>query len=135
MTIKIPKLDRRELRHFGLIMGAVIAVLFGLILPWIWGHHWPRLPWIIAGVFAFLGIALPKSLQPVYQIWMRFGLVLGWINTRIILGLIFWGIVTPMGLVMRLFKRDPMTRKLEDRIGSYRLASQTRTVASMERPY
>lgn len=66
---------------------------------------------------------------------MRFGLVLGWINTRLILGLIFWGIVTPMGLVMRLFKHDPMTRKLENRVGSYRLASQTRTVVSMERPY
>ena len=132
---KIPKLNKNELRNFGLLTGAIVAVLFGLLLPWIRSHSLPSIPWIIAAIFWFLALLVPRGLNPVYQIWMRIGFVLGWINTRIILGIIFYGLVTPMGLILRFFNQDPMARKFEDNLQTYRLPSQIKTRVSMEKPF
>lgn len=132
---EIAKLNKKELRDFGLLTGTIFAVLFGLLLPWIRGHSLPSWPWIIAVILGFLAVLTPTTLQPVYQIWMRIGLVLGWINTRIILGIVFYGLMMPMGGIMRLLNRDSMTRKLDFNLSSYRLPSQSRTRASMEKPY
>ena len=135
MMHAIPQLNKRELRHFGLLFAVFFAVLFGLIIPMLRGHSLPNVPWIVASVFVFLAIIFPIALQPIYQIWMRFGLVLGWINSRIILGIIFYGLVLPMGAVMRLFKRDPMQRQFQARLDSYRLPSRSFAKSSMETPY
>lgn len=131
----IPKLNKKELRNFGQLTGAIIVVLFGLLLPWIWGHSLPRWPWLIAAVLWFLAFLTPIALNPIYQVWMRIGLVLGWINTRIILGLVFYGLIMPMGTIMCLFNRDAMARKFDANLQTYRLPSQPKTRASMEKPY
>ena len=52
-----------------------------------------------------------------YRWWIRFGDLLGWVNTRILLTLIFYLVVTPIGLVMRLFRRSPLA--VEERNGSF----------------
>ena len=132
---EIAKLNKKELRDFGLLTGAIFAVLFGLLFPWIRGHSLPSWPWIIALILGFLAVLAPITLQPVYQIWMRIGLVLGWINTRIILGIVFYGLIMPMGAIMRLLNRDTMARKFDVNLPSYRLRSQRKTRLSMEKPY
>ena len=66
---------------------------------------------------------------------MRFGLVLGWVNSRIILGIIFYGLVLPMGALMRLFKTDPMQRQFQKKLDSYRIPSRSVAKSSMETPY
>ncbi len=132
---QIPKLNQKQLRDFGLLTGAMVAVLFGLLLPWIRGHALPSIPWAIAAILWCLAVLAPKSLDPVYQVWMRIGLVLGWINTRIILGIVFYGLVTPMGAIMRLLNQDPMARKFEENLQTYRLPSQPKTRLSMEKPF
>jgi hypothetical protein len=131
----IPKLNKKELRDFGLLFAAFFAGIFGLIVPAIRGHALPAIPWIVAAIFCFLSLLVPIALQPIYQIWMRIGLVLGWINTRIILGLIFYVLFMPMGIVMRLLKRDPLARKFEVNFSTYRLPSKGITRESMENPY
>jgi hypothetical protein len=131
----IPKLNKKELRDFGLLFAAFFAGIFGLIVPAIRGQALPAIPWIVAAIFCFLSLLVPIALQPIYQIWMRIGLVLGWINTRIILGLIFYVLFMPMGIVMRLLKRDPLARKFEVNLSTYRLPSQRITKTSMENPY
>ncbi|WP_009543765.1 SxtJ family membrane protein [Crocosphaera subtropica] len=135
MFHEIPKLDKKGLREFGLLTGGLVALLFGFILPLLWGHHLPLIPWIIAGVLASLAILIPQSLSPIYQGWMRVGQVLAWVNSRIILGLIFFLIVTPMAIIMKLIKRDPLNRKFEIRLESYRVSSQIKNKVSMEKPY
>ena len=50
---------------------------------------------------------------------MKFAFVLGWINTRLILGIFFYLILTPVGLIMRLFGRDPLHRKLDRKATTY----------------
>ena len=58
--------------------------------------------------FAIAAVVYPKALLPLYRPWMKLAEALGWLNTRIILILVFYLIVTPIGLVMRLFRRSPL---------------------------
>ena len=135
MFNEIPKLDRKGLGDFGLLTGAIIALLFGLILPLLWGHNLPLLPWIIAVVLVSLSLLIPQCLSPIYQGWMRIAQVLAWINNRVILGIIFFLIVIPMALIMKIIKRDPLNRKFEFRLETYRVSSQIKNKVSMEKPY
>ncbi len=136
MTHTIPKLDKKGLREFGLVTGAIFVALFGLLIPWISAHSLPIWPWIVAGVLWVWALVAPKTLEPVYHGWMKVGLVLGAINSRIILGIIFYLLLMPMGLAMRwLFKKDPMARALDAKLESYRVSSTLRNRESMERPF
>ncbi|MCI0557030.1 MAG: SxtJ family membrane protein, partial [Nitrososphaera sp.] len=63
------------------------------------------------------------------------GHVLGWINSRIILGFIFYVMILPIGLIMRLFGRDPMRRRFENRASSYRVQSKNQPNDHLERPF
>ena len=132
---QVPELNKKELRDFGLITGAIFVILFGLLIPWLRNHPFPQWPWIPASMLWFLAILTPSSLRPVYKVWMRIGLVLGWINTRIILGIVFYGLVLPMGIIMRLVGRDPMARDFDLDLGTYRLTCQSKLRTSMEKPY
>ena len=79
-----------------------------------------------------MALIAPASLRPVYKVWMRFAGVLGWINTRIILGLVFFLMFFPFGLIMRLFN-DPMRRKLDKSIKTYRVLSTSPKRENMEK--
>lgn len=123
-----------ELRKFGITTGIIVALLFGLLLPWLFSFHFPLWPWYLAGGLIGLGLVFPISLGPVYRIWMKFGHVLGWINTRIILGILFYIVVLPMGLLMRLFGNDPMDRKPSHE-PSYRKVVKPHDKDQIERPF
>ncbi len=58
---------------------------------------------------------------------MKIGHMLGWVNTRVILGIFFYVLLTPMGLVMRLFRADPMRRNRDRRAKSYRIERPPRS--------
>ena len=131
---EIASLDQKGFRDFGLTTGGIVVVLFGFMLPWLLDHNLPLWPWIIAGVLWSLALVKPMALQPVYRWWMKFGIVVGAINARIILSIVFYLVLTPFGLVMRLFGRDPMRRRLDDSV-SYRVASQTDPSKNMENPF
>ena len=70
----IPTLDKKGYREFGLVTGAIVVGLFGLLLPWIFDWNFPRWPWIIFGVLGAMALIAPMSLKPVYKYWMMFGL-------------------------------------------------------------
>lgn len=130
-----PKLGKKELREFGLITGAIIAVLFGLLLPWLFGRGFPVWPWVVFGILGAWALLLPASLQPVYRGWMAIGLVLGWINTRIILGIMFYVMFVPIGMIMRLMGKDPMAREIDKTRVSYRVIHSRPDKNHVERPY
>lgn len=124
-----------ELRRFGLVTAAIVAALFGISLPWLFDRAFPWWPWIVAGLLvsaAFLG---PRSLGPVYRSWMAIGHLLGWINTRVLLGLLFYAVLVPTGLAMRAFGHDPMRRKLDADAHSYRVLSTEQADNHFERPF
>ncbi len=132
---KIPELDRKGLREFGLVTGGIIAVLFGLFFPWLIERPIPRWPWVIFGVLAVLGLTAPQALKPIYHWWMRFGLLMSRITTPIIMGVVFYLVITPMGLVMRLAGKDYMARRLHQQVESYRIKSTATPPKRLEKPF
>lgn len=127
--------DKKELRSFGFITGGLTPVFFGLLLPWLFEHTFPLWPWIVGGVLLVWALVLPMSLRPVYRVWMTIGQCLGWINTRIILSIMFYLIILPTGAFMRLFGNDPMARSITRDRKSYRVTSVVPDKKHVERPY
>ncbi len=129
-------MSNKSLREFGLITAGMIALVFGLLLPWIWdATSWPLWPWVTAAALGTISLILPGLLRPVHHWWMKMAHVLGWINTRILLSLVFFFIFLPVGLVMRLLGKDPLRRKLNHAEQSYRVESNTPPENHMERPF
>ena len=133
-TVQIPELDGKGLREFAFVTGAIVAGLFGLLLPWLFDAGLPIWPWIIFGVLALWGLILPKSLRPVYHGWMRFGLFMSRITTPLILGIVFYLIISPIGLIRRTFGTDPLRRDLDD-ADSYRVPSKRAPADHLKRPF
>jgi hypothetical protein len=135
------KTDTKTLREFGLVFAGGLIVFFGLLIPWIFDKPWvwqeggARWPWIGAAGFAGVGLVLPVLLKPVYLAWMKFGHALGWFNTRLILGIVFFLIFMPVALLFRLIRRDPMERKLDADAASYRHPSEHLPPERMEKPF
>lgn len=135
MTASIETLDKAGYRKFGLVTSAIIVVLFGLAIPFLFSLNFARWPWIMAAVLSAWALLAPTTLKPVYIGWMKFGNVMNWINTRIILGIMFYGMFMPLGLIMRLFGKDPMHRKLDSSTSSYRVISEKHGKDNVEHPY
>lgn len=131
----IPDIDRQGLRNFGLSTGIIVAGLFGLFFPWVLESNFPVWPWAILGVLGIWALLAPDSLNPVYRIWMRFGLLLSKITTPIIMGLVFFVIVMPFGIVLRLLGKDPMRRGFDDTATTYRIKSIKTSKENLENPF
>ena len=131
----IPELDNKGLRSFGITTGAIVAVLFGLFFPWLLERGIPYWPWILASVLMMWGLVAPATLRPVYRVWMRFGLLMSRITTPLILGFVFFLIITPVGLVRNLFGRDSIQRNFDESCSSYRVQSKNAPRENLERPF
>jgi hypothetical protein len=130
------ELDPKGLRKFALTTGAIIAVLFGALFPWGLGLRYPIWPWAVAGLLALWALAAPGTLKPLYRGWMRLGLLLNAVMSRIVLGLVFYLVILPTGLVMRLGGKDPMRRRFEPEAPSYRQPpSRALQSKHMENPF
>jgi hypothetical protein len=82
-----------------------------------------------------LGLALPSTLRHIHLVWMKIGHVLGYINTRILLGVIFYGLITPMGMIMRVLGKDPMHRVLVPGVDTYRVIRPPRARLHMRNQF
>ena len=135
MSREIPELDRKGLRNFAWMFGAVVASLFGLLLPWLLDRGWPLAPWVIAIVFFIWGLIAPSTVRPFYRLWMRFGFIMNAITTRIILGVVFYAVILPFGLAFRLRRKDLLHRKWDQELESYRVKSSVVSPIDMEKPF
>ena len=132
---KIPELGRKGLREFGLTTGVVVVVIFGLFFPWILERDWPVWPWVIAAPLWLLALAHPPWLRWIYRAWMRFGLLASRVMTPLVLGIVFFVMISPMGLLRRLMGKDPMQRTLDPSLKSYRIQSVKSPDNKLERPF
>jgi len=134
---EIPELDSKGLRQFGLMLGAVLALIPGVLLPWING--WTLLPnpyWIAGGlVIAVWALVAEDSMRGLYCGWMRVAMLIGNIINRIILAIVFYMVIFPMGIIMRLMGKDPMRRALDPDANTYRVASKVAPKNHVERPF
>lgn len=131
---EIPELDRKGLREFGLVTGGIVAGLFGLFFPWLLERSLPLWPWIVCGVLGVWGLIAPLSLRPVYRGWMRFGLMLSKVTTPLIMGIVFFVVITPVALILKIVGNDPMARKFDDS-ESYRVPTKKAPTENLEKPY
>jgi len=131
----IPYPTRAVLREFGLVFGLMVIALLGIVIPLLWGSGLVLWPLNLGGVSILLGLVVPQLLRPFYYGWMRFSQVFAWINNAIVLSLVYYAVVTPMGVVMRsLTQYDPLhTRKSNQ--PSFRKPSAHRPSQSMEKPF
>ena len=112
--MKESSISQRQLRQFGFLIGIGFPVIIGWIVPAISGHlfrFWSL--WIGVPLF-ILGILRPRLLFYPYQAWMKIGLALGWINSHIVLGLVFLLVLQPISFIMKLFGYDPLKKKKKD---------------------
>ncbi|GAA5214159.1 SxtJ family membrane protein [Corallincola platygyrae] len=99
-TLKPPMIaasDKGELRKFGLGFAALLALFFWALLPWWIGYERSLWPIYAGGVIAALAFVLPITIYPLFRVWIVIALILGWINTRLILGVVFFLLIMPLG--------------------------------------
>ncbi len=128
------KADNKQLRSFGLTVGGVFAFI-GL-WPVIYHGADPR--WWSIGVATLLlvpAVVYPAGLFWVHKGWMAFGHASGWINTRIILGVVFYVVITPIGALRSWLGKDPMGRHLRPDLDSYRITRKPRPVSHLTKQY
>jgi hypothetical protein len=131
----IPELDAKGLREFGLVTGAAVVALFGLFFPWMLQREWPVWPWAIAAPLWLLALIRPSWLRGTYRAWMRFGLLASRLMTPLMLGIVYFGMISPMAMVRRLMGKDPMQRALHPDQNSYRVQSPKSPKEKLERPF
>lgn len=113
MAAEIDTGSRKEQRKFGLVMAAALALL-GLVRWALRGFAAASMPtwlWGAALVFLGFGLVFPRALAPVFRAWMALARALNWVMTRVMLTLVFYGMVTPIRGMMMLFSGDPLKRK------------------------
>ena len=112
------KPQRSDYRKFGVSIGCVLLVITGLL---IWREHHTA-AWVTGSLGGFLilaGLVLPGALALPYRPWMAFAHGLGWFNTRLLLTLFFYLVLSPMGLLMRILGKRPLDMKWDPEAESY----------------
>ena len=104
-------------RSFGIVFFIVFVLI--AIYPLINQEEVRLWSLIISFLFLFLGLLNSKILTPLNKLWFKFGILLGKIVSPIIMGIIFFLVVTPIGLLMRLFGKDVLNLKLNKNESSY----------------
>jgi hypothetical protein len=127
--------ESKEQKAFGQVTGLAVAIIFGLLLPWLFDKDYLWWPWCVALVLWLFAYVYPLALRPVSKVWLTVGHWLGWFNTRVILGLMYYTVFFITGLAMRLMGKDPMARKLDSSTESYRVNSRVRPKNHVERPF
>ena len=124
-----------ELRLFGYLMAGFVALVFGLLLPWLSsGGPWlPALP--IAAAFALTGAFAPRLLKPLFLCWTLLGRALGRIVPPIVLTLFFYLLIWPTGALRKLLGGDPLRRRWEPEVRSYFQKADALRDNHMEDPY
>ena len=104
-------------RNFGIVFFIFFFILS--LWPLLNNGEILKLPLILSIIFLLLGIFNSKILTPLNRMWMKFGLLLGSIISPIVMGIIFFGIITPTGFILRIFKKDILMLKKNPKKNTY----------------
>ncbi|QNI57041.1 putative membrane protein [Synechococcus sp. BIOS-U3-1] len=129
-----PTPKRKQLRQFGLLLGVLIPLFFCVLLPALHSHSAPLWPVGIGVLLILLGVVAPQRLSLVYRGWMALGNVLGFINSHLILGVVFVFVLQPIALIMRCLGHDPLRKRWDASTDSYREVVQGRRT-NLKQPF
>ena len=112
-------ISNKQLQEFGLLIGFGFPLLIGWLIPSLTGHGFREWTLWVGFIGLLIGLISPRALYYPYKFWMKLGLTLGWVNSRIILGLVYMIVLLPISFVMRLIGYDPLRNKLKE-VKTYR---------------
>jgi hypothetical protein len=128
--IKQIKSEPKDLKQFGFVFGIVLLVI-GIYL--FWKGHSNYIYFIISGaIFIFAGLFSPIILKPLQKLWMAFALILGWFMSRLVVTIIFYLILTPIGLIAKLSGKKFLELKSSKSKKSYWNYRQSATIARID---
>ena len=115
--LKNIRTDNKAIRDFGILIGIILLIIAGILF---YKERESYELIILLGIASIgLGLVMPIILKPFYSVWMYFAVVLGWFMTRLILGLLFFVVVSPIGLISRLFGKEFLDLKTSSLNRSY----------------
>jgi uncharacterized protein involved in cysteine biosynthesis len=109
--IKDIKNGMPELRKFGVTVGIALCLAAGLL--WWRGKDYYLYFLVISLIFLLVSLITPILLKPIHKIWMILAILLGWLTTRVILIILYYLIITPIGILARLFGKDFLDLKFK----------------------
>ena len=115
--IKNIKGDKSDWKKFGITMGIILTII-GFLLLWKKNNYF-EYSFFLAAAFFILGLVLPSVLKYVYKAWMSLAVVMGFIMTRVIMVIIFYLIVTPIGLIASITGKKFLDMKIDKSAKSY----------------
>tara|TARA_B100001564_G_C20299543_1_gene516274 strand:+ start:60 stop:470 length:411 start_codon:yes stop_codon:yes gene_type:complete len=107
--IKNINTSKKDLRSFGYTIGIILFIISAVLFYY--NNQLYQNLTVIAAIFVLLGVLIPQLLKPIYLVWMTFAVILGWVMTRVILSVIFYLIMTPIGFLSRLLGEDFLALK------------------------
>ena len=119
------KSGKKELREFGLTIGAILVILGG-IAAW---RGKPIYPYFLGFGIVLLaaGLARPQVLKFPQKAWMALAVVLGFLMSRLVLIVLFYAVITPIGIMIRIFGKDILDQRIDRSAGSYWKMRETAT--------
>jgi len=109
----------KQLRQFALLLAAVLAAA-ALWLYWKSpGTHWAAAALLAAAVAGGIGVVRPALMRPVYVVWMAAVFPIGWTVSHVLLAAIYYLVITPIGVIMRVCGYDPMQRRCDRNAVTY----------------
>ena len=102
----------KDLKQFGLVLAGILLILGGV------NFFKGRVGWYaslfsIGMIAAFLALIAPRSLKLPYKVFTKIAHAIGWFNTKVILILIYFVIITPIAIILRISGKDPLNRKID----------------------
>ena len=104
-------ISKKQLREFGLLIGFGFPLFIGWLIPALTGHGLRVWTLWVGFLGLLIGLISPRLLKYPYKFWMKLGLILGWVNSKIMLGLVYIIVLIPIAFVMRLIGYDPLRTK------------------------
>lgn len=114
------KSGKNQLRQFGVTVGIVLGLWAGLFLLRAKDYYLYFL--IFSVIILFLGLIAPALLKPIQKVWMSLAIFIGWLVTRLILIILFYFVVTPIGILARIFGKRFLDIKFKRDVDSYWIA-------------
>jgi hypothetical protein len=112
-------LSGKELKKFGLLVGSVFVVLSGIGMYRGWSIGGIGILLLAGVVLLSCGMFLPESLKQAYRVWMAAAFAIGWLVSRMILLILFYFVLTPVGILARIFEKEFLDTDFRKKKESY----------------
>lgn len=112
------EITTKDLKQFGVALSIILGIFGGI--HFLKGHV-SAYPWFfwIALTILFLGVIVPRFLRPIFIVFTKIAHAIGWFNTRVILVIVYYLVLTPIGLVLKIFGKDILDIKAKENTQTY----------------